>query len=403
MASLRKKQNSRFWVACFTDHNGVQRQRSTGAVAKSDAMKIALTYEDAYRSKMTEEQVRRVMNDVCEHLNGRRFVTSTVGDFFARWLVRKVGETSDNTASRYHEVVRRFEKFLGPDRWAQEICRLGVSDFAGFRDQLATTVKAGTANLAVKILSAAMKSAWREGLIVENPAAKVEALKIMRQDAHRRRPFALPELRRILEHADVEWKGIILCGIYTGQRLGDIVRLTWRNVDLAQNEIRFVTQKTGRTVIVPLAKPLTNYFLGLPSADDAATPVFPVSFAVVEREGKVNNLSNRFYQILVDAGLAEKKTHKKAEDGQGRNVKRRQNELVFHSLRHTATSLLKNAGVSEVVAMDIIGHDSREISQNYTHVDEVAKRRAMAMVPDITVAEKRPKAGAKAKRTRRQQ
>ena len=399
MASLRRKPNSRFWIACFTDHHGAQKQRSTATPDRSAAMKIALAYEDTYRAKMTEEQVRRVMNDTCEQINGRRFVTSTVSDFFARWLVRKVGETSENTAGRYREFVRRFEVFLGPERWAQEICRLGVSDFAGFRDHLATAVTAGTANLSIKILSAAMKSAWREGLIIENPAAKVEALKITRDEARQRRPFTLPELRRILAHASVEWKGIILCGIYTGQRLGDIVRLTWRNVDLAQDEIRFVTQKTGRTVIVPLAKPLANHFLGLPSADDAAAPVFPDSFAMVTREGRVNNLSNQFYQIQVNAGLATKKTHKKAEHGQGRAVKRQQNELVFHSLRHTATSLLKNAGVSEAVAMDIIGHDSRAISQNYTHVDEDAKRRAMALVPDIMAPSARKKAGERRRQT----
>lgn len=384
MASLRKKPNSRFWVACFTDQNGAQKQRSTGTIDRAEAIRIAITYEDAYRRKMTEEQVRRAMNDVCEAINGRRFLTFTVSEFLSRWLARKQGETSDNTGDRYREVVRRFEKHLGPERALQEICRLGTSDFAEFRDHLAQTVRAGTANLAIKILSSAMKSAWREGLIAENPAAKVEMLRTKRKDASRRRPFTLRELRLILEHADAEWRGIILCGIYTGQRLGDIVRLCWRNVDLAREEIRFETQKTGRTVIIPLARPLASYFLGLPSADDADHPVFPKAFAVVEREGRVNNLSNQFYGIQVAAGLAVQKTHKKAKDGRGRETKRQQNDLVFHSLRHTATSLLKNAGVSEAVAMDIIGHESRAISQHYTHVEEDAKRRAMALVPDIT-------------------
>ena len=47
--------------------------------------------------------------------------------------------------------------------------------------------------------------------------------------------------------------------------------------------------------------------------------------------------------------------------------------------------------------MDIIGHDSRAISQNYTHVDEDAKRRAMALVPDIMA----PSAGKTAGKRRR--
>jgi integrase len=68
-------------------------------------------------------------------------------------------------------------------------------------------------------------------------------------------------------------------------------------------------------------------------------------------------------------------------------------EVTFHSLRHTATSLLKNAGVSEAVARDIIGHESAAISRHYTHIDEDSKRKALSKLPDITAlpSAKKPK------------
>jgi integrase len=390
MASIRKKLNSRYWVACFTDHDGIQRQRSTRATDRGDAMRIALNIEDVYRSKMTEQQIRRVMNDVCESLNGRRFASAMISEYLARWLKRKEGETTESTLSRYQEVVRRFEAFLGPERCAQEVSRLDVADFAGFRDQLAETVTAGTANLCLKIMSSAMKAAWREGLIGENPAAKIERLKPRRQEVDRRRPFTLGELRTLMAHASPEWKGIILCGIYTGQRLGDIVRLIWRNVDLQREEIRFETQKTGRLVVNQIAKPLLNHFLSLPSADDPKTPVFPLAYAVVLKEGRVSTLSNSFRDLLTEANLAPERSAAKQKEGDGRAVRRQQNELVFHSLRHTATSLLKNAGVSDAVVMDIIGHESAAVSRNYTHIDDDAKRRAIALMPDIMAKVRKP-------------
>jgi integrase len=52
-------------------------------------------------------------------------------------------------------------------------------------------------------------------------------------------------------------------------------------------------------------------------------------------------------------------------------------------LRHTATSLLKAAGVSEAVARDIIRHKSAEVSRHYTHVDEASKRTALNKLPDL--------------------
>ena len=91
--------------------------------------------------------------------------------------------------------------------------------------------------------------------------------------------------------------------------------------------------------------------------------------------------SKQFNAILAQCGLARPQPH--TSTGKGRWARRQQNELSFHCLRHTATSLLKNAGVSEVVARDIIGHDSASVSANYTHVDEATKRLAIDQMPDI--------------------
>jgi hypothetical protein len=56
--------------------------------------------------------------------------------------------------------------------------------------------------------------------------------------------------------------------------------------------------------------------------------------------------------------------------------------------------LLKNAGVSEAVARDIIGHESAAISRHYTHIDEASKRKAIAKLPDVTAAAPAKKAKA---------
>ena len=53
---------------------------------------------------------------------------------------------------------------------------------------------------------------------------------------------------------------------------------------------------------------------------------------------------------------------------------------------HTATSLLKTAGVSVAVARDIIGPESAEISLHPTHVDDEAKRDAVDKLPELSAA-----------------
>jgi integrase len=231
----------------------------------------------------------------------------------------------------------------------------------------------------LKIIRSAFAQARRDGLVDVNEAERVTLLK--RKSRFERRPFTLPELRRILEVASDEWRGMILFGLYTGQRLGDLAALTWQNVDLQRGELRLVTNKTGRRQIIPMATPLLRYLETLPAGDKPDAPLFPRIYETAQRHKHAGNLSNEFFNTLVAAGLAQKKTHKAT--GKGRSAKREQNEISFHSLRHTATSLLKSAGVSDAVAMEFVGHDSATVSRQYTHIPTEALKHAAAKLPDV--------------------
>ncbi len=184
-----------------------------------------------------------------------------------------------------------------------------------------------------------------------------------------------------MEVADDEWRGMILFGFYIGQRLGDIASLTRQKLDLERAEIKLRTDKTGRLQILPLAAPLLKYVKKLRLANDPNTPLFPRAFAIVERQGRTGNLSNQFHKILVAVGLAEKRSHHGT--GKGRNASRKLNDVSFHSLRHTATTQLKAAGISDAIAREFVGHDSEEISNSYTHIPTEILREAAKKLPDI--------------------
>ena len=278
-------------------------------------------------------------------------------------------------------MVDQFKAYLGA-RAKIDVAHVTAKDLLGFRDDLAKRLATGSVNLSLKILRGAFAQAKRDGLLDVNEAERVSLLK--RNDRFERRPFTLEELKRILEAANDEWRGMIMFGVYTGQRLGDIAGLCWSNVDLQRAELRLVTEKTGRRQLLPLAAPLLRFIETLPAGDDPDAPLFPAAHAVLQRNKTAGMLSNQFYGILVAAGMAPKKSHKAdPEKGKGRSARRQRNEISFHSLRHTATSLLKNAGVSEAVAMEFVGHDSASVSRNYTHIDTETLRKAAEKLPDI--------------------
>lgn len=381
MASLTRKKNCKFWIGCFTDAAGKQRQRSTRLTDRKSAIKLADTWESLYRRRLTANQARRVMADVVREIIGEDVAGETVEVYLARWTDRKAVETSASTGYAYKSVAKGFLAHLGERAARMYLDEVTAAHISAWRDAKAKDRAPATANIALKILRIAFQDAMREGLIMQNVAVLVPTIKRRGTDASVRRPFTNPELRRVLKLANDEWRGLVIAGLYTGQRLGDLSRLTWQNIDLSAGQITFATGKTGRRMAVPLAEPFARW-LNDRAGDNPESPLFPHAHDCATRQKKSSQLSREFSDLLAAAGLAEKRDHKKRKDG--RSARHEIAALSFHALRHTATSLLKNAGVSDAVAMDIIGHQSAAMSKVYTHIEDSSKREAINKLPDVT-------------------
>jgi integrase len=382
VASLRRKFGSKYWFACFDLADGRRVQRSTKETDRKKAQRLADTFEQAARGRTTARQAQRIITEIFQRTTGADLPATTARTYFHSWLSRKKPETARNTYVFYSAKAERFLSWLG-DRAEQQLCGVTRSDVIAFRGSEVGRVSAATVNHAIKVLRMIFEDAKRESVVADNPADGVKAVKRTSQSS--RRPFTLPEIKRLLSAANAEWRSLIMFGLYTGQRLGDIARLTWANLDSELGELRLATSKTGRQQIIPIAPPLRKHIETLPAGDDPSQPLHPNAHMSVTKSGKVGTLSRQFYEIMVEAGLVAPKKHRKSDDCEGRDGRKRMSEICFHSLRHTATSLMKNAGVSAVIVQDLIGHESAAISANYTHVDESVKRSALASLPDINL------------------
>jgi integrase len=196
-----------------------------------------------------------------------------------------------------------------------------------------------------------------------------------------RRPFTLAEIQAVLSVADPEWQSLIRFGSYTGQRLGDLAALRWSNIDLARGEVRFVTAKTGRRMIIPLSDGLRAHIASLPSSDRADAVLHPRACAILAAQGNASMLSRQFGELLASAGLRVSSTHQSS--GKTRSSRRNLNALSFHSLRRTATTILHEAGIAGAVAQALIGHDSEAIHEHYVSVGRDALQKAAAVFPSI--------------------
>lgn len=387
MASIRKDPNGRspYWYACFELPNGKRTQRSTKTKNRQEALRIAFQMEDtakeARKGRFTEKQARKVAADIYEIANDTPLPSNTTRSYLTSWLERKELENKPSTHLRYEIAVRHFLYYIGnlADR---DISHLNSASISEARDKIARDKSPSTANHTIKSIRAALNQATRDGVVDENEASKVTLLKFK---SNKRSAFTTEQVRLLLSVANQEWRGIILMGIYIGQRLGDIATIDWSNIDLQNKQIHLYTEKNGRLIQVPIAEPLMEYLESLPAGDVPDAPIFPnASNTVLTQDGRVSTLSGQFRRIMEAAGLVSKRTWKST--GKGRDRTRTFNELTFHSLRHTATSLFKEAGVPHVVVQDIIGHESEAVSRIYTHVGDQAKRDAINKLPNLSVS-----------------
>ncbi|HUJ12062.1 MAG TPA: site-specific integrase [Verrucomicrobiae bacterium] len=393
MASIHRQPGKPFWYCAHSAWNPdlgkcgkwVRRFRSTKTTNKKQALEICRTWEKAaklgHSGELTPDRAREVVADGVRDIfltsNRDKLKTYTVREWGKQWLDGKSIDTAPRTHERYSSIMTRFYGFLGA-KADRSIAGIAATDILTFRDNLAKELSINTANLAVKTLRVCFGDAHSNDLLTSNTAAKVKKLRFGGR-AGQRRDFNASEIRLLLQAAgNSEWRGLILTGLYTGQRLGDLAQLQWNQVNLDTKEIVFHVSKTKRELPLPLARPLVDYFEGLQSSDDPAAFVFPKAAAV----SLTGTLSNQFYRLMEQAGLAVPREN--ISTGRGHGVGRKTSPLSFHSLRHSNVTFLKAAGASDAIAQAIAGHSSSAVSKIYTHLDTDTLRRAIDKLPDVT-------------------
>lgn len=378
MASVFKRVGSKFFHADFTDSHGVRRHRSTKVTNRKEAEKIAQQYELAVQKKRTLAQVKLVINELHEQLSGEKVQTVSLHAFIDGWLAEKEVETKPTTMQFYRSATKRFADFIGTKDHG-DIFNISRALIVQYRADLLKAMSATSTNHHLKCIKMVFRAAKRTGIISEDPAESVDTVRASEEGVERK-PLDIEDIKKVLDLADDEWKSMILVGLYTGQRLSDVAKLDWSAVNMESGNISLVTIKTGRRMSLPIAAPLKAHLSKTPK-EKRAGPVHPKAAARFDKIGKASTLSNQFAKLLAAAGLREKVSHSKEKSGRG--AKRELSALTFHSLRHTAVSLLKEAGVDQATVMELIGHESVQMSAHYTHVSEKSMKEAAAKLPDV--------------------
>lgn len=371
MASVRRRNNSPYYYACYRDQHGHKRQATTRETNRNRALRLAISLEEACRKHESREALLAQYNRISEDLFGKPLRVDTPRAYMNEVIGQRQGEIAESSVRRYRQVVDEFLEFLGPDADAP-FRDVSYDQLIKFRAAVAERTSAANANAYVKCLRGFFSRAVDDLVIFDDPSKRIRSLvEEKRPAAARRRPFTTDELHKLLDTADVEWRGMITIAILTGQRLGDIAAMHWSDLKIHGGTCvwAFRTEKTDREMSLPLPNAVVEKLVvDLKSGKIGADArVFPCAFAHYGAAKRSNTLSNQFHAIMSKAGIVAARDHKGGKEG--RSAARAASQLGFHSLRHTVTSVMSAAGVPRAVVMDLVGHDSPEMSQVYTHTE----------------------------------
>lgn len=389
MASVHKHPQSKYYSAFFRDSSGRQLARSTKQTNKSKALVTALEFERIARDGMApvKAALLKLGDDLSERLGQGRMDDASIAEEFERAIASASGRAA-STKERYEQIKKEFLLFLGSVVMARPLSTLTASDVDGYRlSRLKKGLSGKSVNFELKFLRSVLKRALVAGRIPRNVAAEIPFEK---ENKAQKAAFSLEQIRALLaackgfkkERGD-DWRGAVLVAFYTGARLSDVANL--KSGDLLLDATPpileyFEKKKTDSGKVRRHLHPaLLEFFLSRPSSDDPMSPLFPGLAG--RKTGGAHGLSSEFVELMDAAGI-ERRAIREGKRVGGKGA-RTIYDLSEHSLRHSASTELAEAGVSEDVRMAAIGHESRSINRGYTHARKAVEE-AVKKMPSVT-------------------
>lgn len=387
MAWLYKHPRSQFWQIGWRVGNKLFNRSTKVANRKEAEKKLAL-----FDLMADANHERRLTDDFYNSLTGRELERITLRDGVEKYLEKCKGTTQPGTFVRYRMVVDSLLAYTHASDTAPLIGDINGETLQQFLNDVRSRTSATTVNFYRKVLNALFVHALENKKIRSNPVKDVDTYKASKEDIEiSRRPFEEAEIRAAYAAAPNNfWRFAIVFGLYTGLRLGNVVTLRWRDVDLNKQVVKVVDIKSPDKLEIPIVSPfLLNLFAELRRKSPKATPesfVFPEYAGIYlakSKDGENNaaTLSVEFRNILVAAKLLEK--YQRKGQGTGRSCRRSVSPLSFHSLRHNFVTMLKERGASQMVARELVGHDSDAVNQLYTHTSPELIRKSLKRLPEV--------------------
>lgn len=155
---------------------------------------------------------------------------------------------------------------------------------------------------------------------------------------------------------------VVILALSTGMRQGEIMSLTWDDVDTKAGRIVLQETKNGERRVVPLAGHALEVIKQLRADRSKATNLlFPASKPRRYADGQIGH-----EPMFIRKAWADAVKEAKIKD------------FKFHDLRHSAASYLAMNGASLAEIADVLGHKTLSMVKRYAHLSEAHTSKVVA-------------------------
>lgn len=361
--TLREKEISKGKKSLYLDFYPAIKNSSTGKETRREFLGLYLYGKSKTPSETQENKDTR---NLAERIRNKRFLEiqneiygfqsdakkkKSFIDFFEK--IVKDRYTSEGNYGNWKSSLIHFKQYFTNGLLMGE---LSVQTLDDYRDYLLSLDLAqNTKHSYFNKVRAAIKEAYKKGLISDNYTAKVSTIKA---EETKREFVTLSELQKLAktECENPILKKAFLFSALTGLRHSDIKNLSWEDLDGNDKDgyyIRFRQKKTKGIERLPIPKPARELL------------------------GEVGESNEKIFEDLIYSAWQNLKLREwvmKAE------IKKK---ITFHCARHSFATIQLELGTDIYTVSKLLGHKELRTTQIYAKVVDKTKTDAMNKLNDL--------------------
>jgi len=314
-----------------------------------------------------DKQYNKETLQLAENIKAKRQIEIQAGNYgflntklnaetnFVQYFKQLVETKTDRNKDGWKTAFSHFETFTGGELMLSNLNENLGNDF---REYLLATkrqsgiqspqVTQGSARTYFKKFKAALKQAYKKGIIENDLSARIDGIS---QTEVQREYLSLEQLQALVNTpcSFPMLKNAALFSALTGLRFSDIHKLAWSEVQYSEQEgyfLQYRQKKTKGVEVLPISE---QAFSLLGERKEPVSLVF-------DGLNYSNYLNKHLKQWVLRAGITKK--------------------ITFHCFRHTFATLQLSQGTALYTVSKMLGHRDLKTTQIYAKIIDKTKREA---------------------------